>query len=92
MAFWLARRTRTKMPMVPVWPESGFLGGAVRPRPTSWAEYGADGTGGWQVVPGPDRRPPQGALPAAIRELLQAVGLLAGDSGDEIEVLIDVED
>jgi hypothetical protein len=27
-----------------------------------------------------------------IRELLQAVGLLAGDSGDEIEVLIDVED
>jgi len=32
------------------------------------------------------------ALPAAIRELLQAVGLLAGDSGDEIEVLIDVED
>jgi hypothetical protein len=44
------------------------------------------------VVPGPDRRPPEGALPAAIRELLQAVGLLAGDSGDEIEVLIDVED
>jgi len=29
---------------------------------------------------------------SAIRELLQAVGLLAGNSGDEIEVLIDVED
>jgi len=49
-------------------------------------------TGGWLVVRGPDRGPPEGALPAAIRELLQAVGLLAGDSGDEIEVLIDVED
>ena len=43
------------------------------------------------MVPGPDCRPPEGA-PAAIRGLLQAVGLLAGDSGDEIEVLIDVED
>src|SRR5205823_15052231 len=31
-------------------------------------------------------------LPAPTRELLQAVGLLAGDSGDEIEVLVDVED
>lgn len=29
---------------------------------------------------------------SAIRELLQAMGLLAGDSGNEIEVLIDVED
>jgi len=29
--------------MVPVWPESGFLGRAVRPRPTSRPEYGAGG-------------------------------------------------
>src|SRR5690348_12122306 len=31
MAFQLARRTRTAMLMVPVCPESGFLGRAVRP-------------------------------------------------------------
>jgi hypothetical protein len=34
MAFRLARRTRTVMRMVPVWPESGFQGRAVRPPPT----------------------------------------------------------
>jgi len=70
MAFHLARRTRTKMPMVPmvpVWPESGFLGGAARPRPASWAEYGAGGTGGWQVAPGP-------GLPATRRRFLPPSG------------------
>ena len=41
---------------------------------------------------GAGRWPPEGALPAAIRELLQAVSLLAGDFSDEIEVRIDVED
>jgi len=35
MAFQLARHTRTVMLMVPVCPESGFLGHAARSRPTS---------------------------------------------------------
>ena len=35
MAFQLVRRTRNVMLMVPVCPESGFLGRAARPRPTS---------------------------------------------------------
>jgi hypothetical protein len=35
MAFQLVRRTRTVMLMVPVCPESGFLGRAARLRPAS---------------------------------------------------------
>ncbi len=36
MAFRLARRTRIMMLMVPVWPESGFLGRAYRPAAVRW--------------------------------------------------------
>jgi hypothetical protein len=35
MAFRLAQLSPTVMPMVPMWPESGFREGAARPRPTS---------------------------------------------------------
>jgi hypothetical protein len=44
---------------------------------------------GFHCVPAGSAQPHRDA---DIRELLQAVGLLAGDRGDEIEVLIDVED